>query len=201
MREPEGRRLGLLVGLALALTSGCGAPDSWLNPPPEGPAAKGPPPGPVEGPGFNPGARPGPHGPGAPGPLNLAGGHEDMGPSQAAYLAQKLGQMEDERKVLMARTQQLEISLDERERALFETRNEVQAATDEVSRTFQDLQRLKQENANLRERLRLSEKESMQTLQSIVDLLKKMAEGEKPPPKPRDEGEPKDQTREPGKEK
>ncbi|HTU89393.1 MAG TPA: hypothetical protein VMF69_04780 [Gemmataceae bacterium] len=110
---------------------------------------------------------------GPPGPVNLAG-YNQLAEYQAADLSQKLAELQDENKSLLARLQGVQMLLEQRERAVLSSRGEVETATQEVARTRQEMTRCRQEIASLREHTRAAEKENQASLQSLVNVLESM---------------------------
>lgn len=149
------------AALACLLLGGC-LPAPWWAPPP-GPGAGPPPAGP---PPFSP------------------NGYNQANAMQAADLAQKLGAVQDENKVLIGRLQELQLLLEEKERAIGAARAEIKSVTEEVVRTRQELSHFRQEVVALRERSRHAEKETQTTLQALVNLLESMLERDSPRPTP-----------------
>jgi hypothetical protein len=135
--------------------------------------------------GFGPVGRGGPTPPGAgggpPGPVNLAG-YNQLAEYQAADVSQKLAELQDENKALLARLQGVQGLLEERERAVLATRGDVQAASQEVARARQEVARCRQEIASLREHARASDKESQANLQALVNVLESMLDRGTPAP-------------------
>lgn len=123
---------------------------------------------------------PGPSG-GPPGPVNLAG-YNQLAEIQAANLSQKLAELQEENKSLLARLQGVQALLEERERAVLASRGEVQTATQEVAQARQELTRCRQEIAGLREHLRAADKDSQESMQSLVKALESILDRGAPPP-------------------
>lgn len=127
--------------------------------------------------GFGPVGRGGPTPPGAgggpPGPVNLAG-YNQLAEYQAADASQKLAELQDENKSLLARFQGVQALLEERERAVLASRGEVQAASQEVARARQEVARCRQEVASLREHARAADKENQASMQALVNVLESM---------------------------
>jgi hypothetical protein len=127
--------------------------------------------------GFGPVGRGGPTPPGAgggpPGPVNLAG-YNQLAEYQAADATQKLAELQDENKSLLARLQGVQGLLEERERAVLATRGDVQAASQEVARARQEVARCRQEIASLREHARAADKENQASLHALVSVLESM---------------------------
>jgi hypothetical protein len=112
---------------------------------------------------------------GPPGPVNLAG-YNQLAEYQAADLSQKLAELQDENKSLLARMQGVQALLEERERAVLSSRGEVQMATQEVAQARQEVTRCRQEIASLREHIREADKESQASMQSLVKVLESMVD-------------------------
>ena len=110
--------------------------------------------------------------------LNLAQG--ETATDRALMLTQKLAASEEERKTLTARVEQLKAAVDEKDKALLQASRDVLSACEEVSHTRNELQQWKQEMMALRDKLHGTEKENMTNLQSIISLLEKFMEKEKP---------------------
>jgi chromosome segregation ATPase len=90
---------------------------------------------------------------------------------------QQLALCEAQRKALALRVQQLQSVLEEKDAALVQASRELQAANAEVKRIHQDLKRWKQETEALREKLRKSEEDTLDALQSVVPTLERMGDG------------------------
>lgn len=118
---------------------------------------------------------------GSPGPVNLAG-YNQLAEYQAADFSQKLAELQDENKSLLARLQGVRALLEERERAVLSSRGEVQAASQEVARARQEIARCRQEIASLREHTRASDKDSQASLQALANVLEAMLERGTPSP-------------------
>jgi hypothetical protein len=133
--------------------------------------------------GFGP-VGPGGPTPGAPceppGPVNLAS-YSQLAEYQAADLLQKLAELQDENKSLLARLQGVQGLLEERERAVLLSRGEVQAAAQEVAHARQEVTRCRQEIASLREHIRTADKENQASMQSLVNVLESMLDRGSPP--------------------
>lgn len=173
MRSNRWRReMGACSFLAALLASGCVAHPQNSLPNLNASSMAARPPG-----GFGPvgpggPTPPGPSG-GPPGPVNLAG-YNQLAEYQAADLSQKLAELQDENKALLARLQGVQSLLEERERAVLSSRGEVQTATQEVAQARQELTRCRQEIASLRENIRAADKENQESMQSLVKLLESM---------------------------
>ncbi|HTU22136.1 MAG TPA: hypothetical protein VMG10_29120 [Gemmataceae bacterium] len=135
--------------------------------------------------GFGPVGRGGPTPPGAggglPGPVNLAG-YNQLAEYQAADFSQKLAELQDENKSLLARLQGVQALLEERERTVLSSRGDVQAASQEVARARQEVARCRQEIASLREHARAADKESQASLQALANVLETILERDAQPP-------------------
>jgi hypothetical protein len=166
------RKLKALVLSAMLSASGCFSQSqcglsglnksSWAARPPGGFGPVGP-------------GGPTPAGPpvGPPGPVNLAG-YNQLAEYQAADLSQKLAELQDENKSLLARLQGVQALLEERERAVLASRSEVQTATQEVAQARQEVTRCRQEIASLRENIHAADKENQASMQSLVKVLESM---------------------------
>jgi hypothetical protein len=110
--------------------------------------------------------------------LNLAQG--ETATDRALMLTQKLAAVEEERKNLAARVEQLKTAVEEKDKALLQASRDVLTACEEVSHTRTDLQGWKQEMVVLRDKLHGTEKENMTNLQSIISLLEKFMNKDKP---------------------
>lgn len=98
-------------------------------------------------------------------------------PSQViATFSQRLAAVEDDRKVLTARLQQMDGLLEVRDQALFASAREVDAARTEITATRSEMDRWREKMAAQQERLRAIEKEDMGTLVSIIKLLEQAVE-------------------------
>lgn len=107
---------------------------------------------------------------GPPGPVNLAG-YNQLAEYQAADLSQKLAELQDENKSLLARLQGVQTLLEDRERAVLTARGEVQTANQELALARQEVTRCRQEMASLREHIRAADKENQDNMQSLVKVL------------------------------
>jgi len=115
-----------------------------------------------------------------PGPVNLAG-YNQLAEYQAADLSQKLAELQDENKSLMARLQGVQQLLEERERAVVAGHVEVQAVTQEVARARQEINRCRQEIAGLREQARAADRENQASLQSMLNMVETLLDRANPP--------------------
>ncbi len=98
---------------------------------------------------------------------------------QLSLMSYKLQATEDDRKVLAARLQQLEVRLQEKEKVIVLSNYEVQEAARQVNQTREELKRWKQEMETLRSQLRSTEKENKGTLEAIIRTLEQFMEREK----------------------
>src|SRR5579864_3948112 len=98
---------------------------------------------------------------------------------QAAVMNQKLGASEDDRKVLAARLQQMDIQLQEKEKAIVLANYEIKEAAKQVALTREELKRWKEEMDTLRGQLRNVEKENKGTLEAIIRTLEQFMDREK----------------------
>jgi chromosome segregation ATPase len=105
---------------------------------------------------------------------------DETAAERALELTHKLSAAEEEKKTLTMRVQQLEVSLDEKDKALAQVSKEVQAASEEMVRAREELQRWKQQVAMLRDKLGGAEKDNLATLQSIVSYLEHMSDQKQP---------------------
>jgi hypothetical protein len=162
---------------ALLLASGCLGQSGMPGPAPSSLQAR--PPG-----GFGPVGPGGPTPPrppvGLPGTVTLAG-YNQLADYQAADLAQKIEELQDENRSLLARLQGVQGLLEERERAVLLSRGEVQSATQEVAHARQEVTRCRQEIASLREHIRTADKENQTNMQSLVKMLESKLEHGNPP--------------------
>jgi chromosome segregation ATPase len=108
-------------------------------------------------------------------------GYNQLADYHAADLAQKLAELEDENRSLLARLQGVQGLLEERERAVLLSRGEVQSATQEVAHARQEVTRCRQEIASLREHIRTADKENQTNMQSLVKMLESKLEHGNPP--------------------
>jgi hypothetical protein len=180
MGDKRGRRKFAAWGLSAALlASGCFGQAQTSSPNVNASSLAARPQG-----GFGPVGPGGPTPPGPPvgppGPVNLAG-YNQLAEYQAADLSQKLAELQDENKALLARLQGLQGLLEERERAVLTSRGEVQTATQEVAQARQELTRCRQEIASLREHVRAADKENQESMQSLVKVLESLIDRGNPP--------------------
>jgi predicted nuclease with TOPRIM domain len=161
---------------ALLLASGCFGQSGMPGPASSSLQAR--PPG-----GFGPVGPGGPTPPrppvGLPGTVTLAG-YNQLADYQAADLAQKLEELQDENRSLLARLQGVQGLLEARERAVLLSRGEVQSATQEVAHARQEVMRCRQEIASLREHIRTADKENQTNMQSVVKMLETKLEHSNP---------------------
>jgi chromosome segregation ATPase len=101
--------------------------------------------------------------------------------------------LEEEKKSLSYRVQQLLADVDERNRTIQEKErmlayasSEFQAAAEELKQAREQFQRFKSEVAGLRDNLRGAEKENLATLQSIVTCLEQVLQHDKPAEAPKE---------------
>jgi hypothetical protein len=117
--------------------------------------------------------------------------------TQPAAPAPELAQRqaaEEQQKALQMRLQQLESILLEKDRAMTQASQELQAASADLVRTQEELRSWKQETAALKEKLRNAEKENVATLQSVITLMEKMTQHDEAPaedPRPAKQEKPK----------
>jgi seryl-tRNA synthetase len=100
--------------------------------------------------------------------------------------ARRLADVEQDRQRLLNRVHELEAELAEKDHALKQASEEIQAGTNEVARTRAELQRWNQDLAALRARLQNAEKENLTTLQSVISALEQVLPRDKPPPSPQE---------------
>jgi hypothetical protein len=110
-----------------------------------------------------------------------AGGVFDLGPyetpiDRAVELARKIDQVNRENLALLARIRQLEAVAEARETALSETLRDVQNASDEVTRTRNELQTLRKDLAALKTRVMQVEKDEAETLKAVITAIEKLLE-------------------------
>lgn len=104
--------------------------------------------------------------------------------SQAlAMMSQKVAAIDDDRKVLTARLQQMEGLLEARDQALAAAARELEAARVDIAATRSEMERWKEKMQTQQEELRSTERKNMGTLQSIIKLLEQtMEEGKEGSP-------------------
>jgi len=107
---------------------------------------------------------------------NTFGSEEEAAHDRASVLTQKLTEQEDDRKALSGRLQFLEAQLQEKEQALVLAGGEMAAATEELVKTRKELQRWKQELAELRDKLRRTERDDKEALRAAIRMLEQMVE-------------------------
>lgn len=148
-----------------ALAPGLVAPAGYIPPVPaaSGPAltsvGRGPGAGMVPGPGHIP--VPGP------GPFMPAGTPSE----QAAFITQRLRELEDDKAALISQVAELRKELREKDHALLQASYELKDATAQIARTREDLERWKGDMEKLRGKLRAMEKDSKVTLETIIRTL------------------------------
>ncbi len=91
--------------------------------------------------------------------------------AHAVEMERRLNNIEEERKSLVLRCQQLELALEDKDRVILQASQEVQASSAEVTRACAELDQWKKEMAGFRDKVRASEKENAAALQSILGLL------------------------------
>jgi hypothetical protein len=116
--------------------------------------------------------------------LNLKPDETPM--ERALELTEKLAVAEEHRRGLAVRIQQLEATLCEKDKALQQAEQEVLLAADEMNRARNELLRWKEQVIALRDKLGSTEKENLETLQSVVGVIEKLLEQEKRPEEKRE---------------
>ncbi len=178
---------------ALVLACGCGVlPGNFgvSSEPKPSPTAKAGPghPAVVAAPGANSTAPVTGPGPAPVLPLNLAGPESPQDVISAQ--AQSLKAAEDDRKLLSARMAQLEALLQDKERALAEAADDITKTGEEVGRVRADIRRLRQENAELRDKLDKSQKEVIDLRKQMIKMMEKDEAPGGPPMQPVPDKEP-----------
>jgi chromosome segregation ATPase len=100
-------------------------------------------------------------------------------PAHAMEMERRLNSMEEERKSFVLRLQQLELALEDKDRAILQASQEVQASNAEVVRARAELEQWKKEMAGFREKVRTSEKENAAALQTMLGLLEQAVQDDK----------------------
>lgn len=113
-------------------------------------------------------------------PLNLT---PPESPQDAiSLLHQRLAANDDERKTLAARLVQVEMLLQEKEKALEEAREEIGNASSEITQARGEIRRYRQVSDEMRDKLRQCEKENRELLERSIKILEKCApEGDRLP--------------------
>jgi hypothetical protein len=178
--------LGRAAALALLLACGCNLPGTFgvSSEPTPSPTRQPGAPHPLVAPAASANATAPVTGPGpAPIlPLNLAGPES---PQDVISLQnQKLSAMDDDRKLLAARLMQREAELQEKEKALAEAADDIGRTGEEINRTRADVRRVKQENADLADKLERSQKEVIDLRKQIIKMMEALPEESKPGEKP-----------------
>jgi hypothetical protein len=106
--------------------------------------------------------------------LNL--GPNENATEKAVEFAHKLFVCEVENKLLVGRLKKVEADLEARERSLQETTGEVEQASAEIVRSRGELTTLRKEVAELKNRLKQSDQEDVETLRSVISALEKLLE-------------------------
>ena len=96
-------------------------------------------------------------------------------------VVQKLGALEQENQQLRGQLHNAQVTLQDKEQTVAQSGQAVQAATQEVLRRREQLQRLKEYIATLRQKLRSTEAENLNTLESAVTALESVSQ-DKPAP-------------------
>jgi chromosome segregation ATPase len=99
--------------------------------------------------------------------------------ARGADMEKRLNAIEEDRKSLVLRLQQLESALEEKDRILALASQEVQASSVEVQRTRAELEQWKKEMTGIRDKARASEQESATAIQGVVGLLEQMVHDDK----------------------
>jgi hypothetical protein len=137
-----------------------------------------PQPGQQQQPGQPPGLPVNPHQLGGP---TATGGRLDLKPNElpidrAVELSKRIDEVALENAKLITRIRTLEANGLSREQALNETLREIETATAEVVKARGDLQAMRGELTSLRDRVKLAEKNELETLQKVILLLEKLLE-------------------------
>lgn len=104
--------------------------------------------------------------------LNL--GPNDTGVERAIELAHQLSLLEGENKLLSMRVRQLETDLDAREKLIDSARTEVEASSKDVERARLEIEALRKDLAAARDRLRQAARDDLETLQTIITVLRRL---------------------------
>ena len=82
--------------------------------------------------------------------------------------------------MLAARALQLEKSLQDKEAALAEASDDITKTGEEIGRTRTDIRRIKQENADLRDKLDRSQREVIDLRKQMIKIMEKDASPSEP---------------------
>jgi hypothetical protein len=104
--------------------------------------------------------------------LNL--GPNDTGVERAIELAHQLSLLDGENKLLSMRVRQLETDLDAREKLIDSARTEVEASAKDVERARVEIEALRKDLAAARDRLRQAARDDLETLQTIITVLRRL---------------------------
>ena len=111
---------------------------------------------------------------------------QPAGPDPSLLLTNRLTEAEAQNRALAARVQQLELSVQDRDKQLLQAREKVQAACAEMAHAREEIGQWKQSVQTLREKLNTAEKDDLTTLQSVVTVLEQMNQNASgPPPSPK----------------
>jgi hypothetical protein len=104
--------------------------------------------------------------------LNL--GPNDTGVERAIELAHQLSLLEGENKLLLMRVKQLEGDLESREKLIDTGKSEIESATQDVIRARLEIEGLRKDLSAARERLKQAAKDDVETLQTILTVLRRL---------------------------
>lgn len=101
-------------------------------------------------------------------------GPNDSGVERALELAHQLSLLEGENKLLSMRIRQLEGDLEIREKLIDTAKTEVDSASKDVVRARDEIESLRKDLAAARERLRQAAQDDLETLQTILTVLRRI---------------------------
>ncbi|MFO0865828.1 MAG: hypothetical protein U0744_14450 [Gemmataceae bacterium] len=96
-----------------------------------------------------------------------------------SLMLQKMSAIEDDRKTMAGKLQQVELQMREKDQAIVQATYEIQESTKQIRRTRDEMQNWKQEMDDMRGKLRNVERENRQTLETVVKTLETYLDREK----------------------
>ncbi|MBX9677693.1 MAG: hypothetical protein K2X38_02935 [Gemmataceae bacterium] len=99
--------------------------------------------------------------------------------NDVSLMLQKMSAIEDDRKTMSGKLQQVEVQMREKDQAIVQATYEIQESTKQIRRTRDEMQNWKQEMDDMRGKLRNVERENRQTLETVVKTLESYLDRDK----------------------
>jgi len=99
-----------------------------------------------------------------------------------SLMLQKMSAIEDDRKTMAGKLQQVEVQMRDKDNAIVQATYEIQESTKQIRRTRDEMQTWKQEMDEMRSKVKNVERDNRQTLEGVVKALESFLDREKPAP-------------------